>query len=163
MVAKRLLMITTQKYNKHTTTIMSRHCPTLQQFCTLTPWVGQQRPQIMVPTWFCPVWSTVWHFMLAWYLPLGSTNFLQYYCAGGVSFLQNTFLPFKFLSVDNNSTIKRSIVLGFQRRESVRCLKIVAIPAWEIAPIIIHPFAPTKLANRMDEYYCQTPLNHLHT
>ena len=28
---------------------MSRRCPTLHQLCPLSPWVGQPRPQIMVP------------------------------------------------------------------------------------------------------------------
>ena len=59
-------------------------------------------------------------------------------------FLWITFLPLECLSVDNNYTIKRSIVQGFHCPASARCLKIVAIPAWEIAPIVIHPFPPPQ-------------------
>ena len=78
-------------------------------------------------------------------------------------FLQNTFLLLEFLSAANNSTIKRLIVRGFHCHESARCLKIIAILAQEITPIVIHPISPTKAANQMDEFCRRAPLNHLRT
>ena len=47
-VAKRPLATTTKK-TKHTTTNMRRRCPASHGLCPLPPWVGQQRPQRMVP------------------------------------------------------------------------------------------------------------------
>ena len=77
--------------------------------------------------------------------------------------MQNTFLPLELLFFEDNSTIKRLIVQDFHRRVSVQCFNIVAISAQEIASIVVHPFSPTKVTNRMEESCCRAQLNHLCT